>query len=156
MEPRCFACSSSQMELKLSFVGAAAAMKTSCYWWWGEASGGEFMITSQMEKQVLWKQHKIWRKSRQEDLNASHSSTDWRGARYQDALREPCKLLEGAGAMTPVWKLIWNSTPPSAWVQTMYVCPVTPDTFIKEIKQSGNMTWADEGMIINFEQKLLS
>lgn len=156
MEPRCFACSSWQMELKLSFVGTAAVVKTSCYWWWGEVSGGEFMITSQMEKHVLWKEHKIWRKSIHEDLNVFHSFTDWRSAWYQDALWEQCKLLEGVWAMTPVWMLIWNSIPPSALVQTMDVCPVTLNTFIKEIKQSGNMTWANEGMIINYEQTLLS
>lgn len=51
--------------------------------------------------------------------------------------------------------LFWNSIPPSALFQTMYVCQVTSNELFKEIKQSGNITWANEGMR-NYEQKLVS
>lgn len=106
------------------------------------------------DKHILWKQQNMRGKAWGFEW-VSHHVDGWVHMCHQDALWEECKLLEGGWAMTSTWMLFWNSIPPSVLFQTMYVCQVTSNELFKEIKQAGNITWANEGMI-NYEQKLVS
>lgn len=88
MEPRYFACSSWQMEPKLAFLGAAAVVKTSCYWWRGELSGDEAMISSQMK--TLWNPAQDRRGKAYVRIWMSLASRAWPGA-YASLTRETSK-----------------------------------------------------------------